>query len=153
MTDSKHANLLEACVFCGSTRLRRTHSNLYHTFKMDHGPFEFHNCEDCGSGLTLDPPSAERLGELYSSYQDGLPELHREIMQDDSQSDLYEHCARRMLMRAPDISKPAWIDVGAGGGECGPCPEGDMQVTTSPLRLSVCLSVCLSIDLDSCRVR
>ena len=107
----------DTCVFCGSSKLRQTHRNLYHTFKTDHGPFDFHQCEDCGSGLSLNPPSAERLGELYSSYKDGLPELHREIMQDDSQSDLYEYCARRMLKRVSGLSEPSWIDVGAGGGE------------------------------------
>lgn len=117
MTSTKNYSAVHHCVFCGGTSLRKTHSDLYHTFKLDHGPFEFHQCEDCGSGVTLQPPSSERLGELYSSYKEGLPDLHREIMEDDAQTALYEQCARRLLAVAKPVEDSNWIDVGAGGGE------------------------------------
>lgn len=108
---------LKACAFCGGSDLKRTHVDVYHPFKKDHGPFEFYQCQTCGSGLSLDPPSTEDLTSLYTSYQDGLPDLHREIMREDPQHDLYELCARRMLRRHGPTSSPTWVDVGAGGGE------------------------------------
>ncbi len=108
----------KVCPFCGSADLQRTHIGLFHPFKKDHGPFEFSLCRICGSGLTLEPPSAERLTALYTSYKDGLPDLHREIMKEDPQHDLYELCSRRMLKRSvAALDAPSWIDVGAGGGE------------------------------------
>jgi len=108
---------LQECTFCGKTDLKRTHENVYHPFKKDHGPFEFYMCRTCGSGLTLEPPSTEALTALYTSYKDGLPDLHREIMREDPQHDLYELCARRMLRRHGPTNSPTWVDVGAGGGE------------------------------------
>ena len=105
------------CYFCGAPDPQRTHANLYHPFKPDHGPFEFHQCHACGSGLTISPPSQERLAALYASYRDGLPDLHREIMSDDPQFELYELCAKRMIAAAPRLQGASWIDVGAGGGE------------------------------------
>ena len=105
------------CVFCGSDSVTQTHSKLYHTFKKDHGPFEFSMCRSCGSGLTVSPPSAEKLASLYASYRDGLPDLHRAIMLEDPQNELYHLCARRMLKHAAGRTAPIWVDVGAGGGE------------------------------------
>lgn len=104
-----------ACAFCGGADLEQTHDGLYHPFKPDHGPFAFHRCRACGSGLTVDPPSAERLDALYTSFRDGLPALHRDLMAGDPQRDLYLRCARRLLRRAARTG--AWVDVGAGGGE------------------------------------
>ncbi len=106
-----------ACAFCGSTAVRQTHHGLYHTFNKDYGPFDFHQCLDCGSGLTLIPPSLEQLTALYASYDDGLPDLHREITREDPQAGFYRLCARRAFRLAQKPERPTWIDVGAGGGE------------------------------------
>lgn len=107
------------CCFCGSSALLQTHTGLYHPFKADHGPFSFHSCRDCGAGLTLAPPSVARLSALYGSFRDGLPDLHRTITQDDPQTALYGLCVRRLLgLAGAEIGPaPAWLDVGAGGGE------------------------------------
>lgn len=110
---------LPGCCFCGGTALTRTHAGVRHPFKPDHGPFDFHRCDQCGSGLTIAPPSREQLSALYGSFKDGLPDLHREITRDDPQNALYSLCIRRLRgmgfpLDAPGVS---WIDVGAGGGE------------------------------------
>jgi SAM-dependent methyltransferase len=85
--------------------------------KKDHGPIDFYQCRACGSGVTPIPPSAEQLGALYASFRDGLPDLHREIMEDDPQDALYRLCAQRLLRLIPNKADLVWIDVGAGGGE------------------------------------
>lgn len=125
MTDSEHRRppatqsptRREDCAFCGSVELKRTHQGLMHPRKADHGPFEFYKCASCGSGVMRDLPTAGALAALYGSFQNGLPELHRRIMQDDPQHELYALCAKRMLQRAVKREGTVWADVGAGGGE------------------------------------
>ena len=108
---------VERCFFCDSTALRQTHAGLYHTVKPDHGPFAFHRCTACGSGLTLSPPSRDQLTALYGFYQDGLPELYRTITRDDPQSALYRLAVKRLMRLANPLPTSTWLDVGAGGGE------------------------------------
>lgn len=107
------------CPFCGSHRLQRTHHGLHHPLRPAHGPFEFHRCRRCGSGVTVDPPDEAALTALYASFRDGLPDLHREITADDPQNALYSLCIRRAIGAARQSGRPVrtWIDVGAGGGE------------------------------------
>jgi len=108
-----------SCCFCGGARLVRTHAAVFHPFKKDHGPFEFHRCADCGSGLTLEPPSREQLSRLYGSFVDGYAGELREMMAGDPQLAMYRLQVRRILRHARSAGgEPrAWIDVGAGHGE------------------------------------
>jgi hypothetical protein len=108
-----------ACCFCGGTTLTCVGRGLAHPLKPDHGPFEFYRCDNCGSGTTPQPPTREQLAALYSSFREGLPELHRSITRDDPQIAWYERCVNRVARktRRQDSSEFRWIDVGAGGGE------------------------------------
>lgn len=109
----------ESCLYCGSAALRCTHTGLFHPLKTDHGPFAFYKCLECGSGLTLPPPSAESLNALYGSFESGLPEEMRRWRQDAPLTSWDQQCLDHAMARAG--KQPAdrflWIDVGAGGGE------------------------------------
>ncbi|MFN0205848.1 MAG: class I SAM-dependent methyltransferase [Planctomycetota bacterium] len=107
------------CCFCESVRVRKSHSGVYHPFVKSHGPFDFYICEDCGSGLTLPPPAPEVLLNLYQSFESGMPEFHREIMQDTPQTALYSRCIRSIARfgKLTPNTRFIWLDVGAGGGE------------------------------------
>lgn len=107
------------CCFCGSRNLKKTHDGLFHPFKKDHGPFSFHRCRNCGSGLTLQPPTGAELTRLYASFQDGYAEEVRDMRQGDPQLAIYARQVRRMLRHAERSGErpQTWIDVGAGGGE------------------------------------
>jgi len=108
-----------ACCFCGAHDAGLTFAGLRHPIKADHGPFDFYQCRNCGSGLTLAPPTRERLAALYGTFCDGLPDLQRTITADDPQNAIYSLCIRRLLRRADvaGLQIRSWIDVGAGGGE------------------------------------
>lgn len=108
-----------ACCFCSASAPRETHRGLYHPFKKDHGPFQFHRCDACGSGLTIEPPDARRLSALYASYRDGFAAPLRDMMLGDPQRAMYAAQLRSMLRSAHrhSIQIDRWIDVGAGGGE------------------------------------
>ena len=112
-------DVAECCLFCGASDVRRSHTGLFHPLKHDHGPFEFHECRDCGSGMTLPPPSAESLRALYASFDSGLPQEMRRYLADDPQTAWYQQCLDRAMTRAHKRSADVfrWIDVGAGGGE------------------------------------
>jgi SAM-dependent methyltransferase len=107
------------CCFCHSSACEKVYQNLYHNKKSDHGPFDFFECQECGSGITFPLPSSESLGELYASFQSGLPDEHRELMKDQPQTAWYQWCLNRMLALSGKTKKDSfsWIEVGAGGGE------------------------------------
>jgi SAM-dependent methyltransferase len=106
------------CCFCGGGALKETHRGLFHPFKKDHGPFSFHRCAGCGSGLTLQPPTRDQLTRLYASFQDGWAGPLREMMQGDPQQMLYSLQVKRLLRHARKarLNIRTWLDVGAGGG-------------------------------------
>lgn len=108
-----------ACCFCGGTSLRCVRRGLYHPTRQDHGPFDFYRCDSCGSGTTAEPPTREQLADLYGSFREGLPVLHRAITSDDPQVAWYRKCVDRVarLTGFDGDSEFRWIDVGAGGGE------------------------------------
>jgi SAM-dependent methyltransferase len=95
------------------------HQNVYHPFRPDHGPFNIYKCRDCGSAQTYPNPTVEELDKLYGSYRNGLPDLHRNIMEEDPQTAVYSYCVAqvRMLLNIDANSKFTWLDIGAGGGE------------------------------------
>jgi len=107
------------CCFCGGTSLTCVGRGLFHPLKRDHGPFDFYRCATCGSGTTPEPPTPKQLADLYGSFREGLPELHRTLTADDPQISWYRQCVNRAsaLMGKPSPSAFRWIDVGAGGGE------------------------------------
>ena len=107
----------QRCCFCGGTAPVQTHLGLYHPFKKDHGPFNFHRCPDCGSGLTLPPPTREQLSQLYGSFHDGWAGELRDMMRGDPQRAVYARQVRRIFLHAgrAGLDLRTWIDVGAGG--------------------------------------
>jgi SAM-dependent methyltransferase len=107
------------CWFCGGESLEPIGGGHFHPIRHDFGPFDFLRCADCGSALTANPPSAEQLAALYAGFEDGLPESHRRITQDDPQTAWYARCADRIarLTGLGGEDEFHWIDVGAGGGE------------------------------------
>jgi 2-polyprenyl-3-methyl-5-hydroxy-6-metoxy-1,4-benzoquinol methylase len=106
------------CMFCGG-RMRLQYKRVFHPFKRDHGPFDIYICIDCASCQTDPLPSRDKLEALYSSYRDGLPDLHRNITADDPQTSLYQKCINRISYLSDNHAedKFTWLDVGAGGGE------------------------------------
>ena len=107
-----------SCVYCeGNSSLR--HQSAYHRFNIHHGPFDIYECNDCGAAQTYPLPSVESLNKLYQTYVNGLPNLHRMIMEQDPQSAMYEWCVNRIKnsFNYNLNSKFSWIEIGAGGGE------------------------------------
>lgn len=106
------------CVYCGG-EIALKYGNCMHPYKKDHGPFYMYECNRCGSIQTKPLPSKESLSSLYESYRDGLPELHRNITQDDPQNAVYALCIKRLKVISNKKRQDffTWIDVGAGGGE------------------------------------
>ena len=137
-----------SCCFCGGGRPVRTHTAVFHPFKKDHGPFDFYRCADCGSGLTLPPPSRNQLNRLYESFIDGYATELREMMSGDPQLRMYGLQVRRMLRHArrAGAEPRTWIDVGAGGGEISrllaqalPAARGSaIDLHDSPPTLAAC---------------
>lgn len=106
------------CMFCGGD-LQLKYKGLFHPFKPDHGPFDMFDCSVCGSSQTEPLPSKDSLATLYSSFNDGLPNLHRTITSDDPQLAIYRLCFNR-IASVSDWEKDdnfTWVDIGAGGGE------------------------------------
>ena len=106
------------CVYCEGGIILK-HENQYHPFNPAHGPFNIYKCSACGSSQTFPNPTIEELNKLYSSYRNGLPDLHRNIMDVDPQTAVYTYCVNRvrMLLNINANSRFTWLDIGAGGGE------------------------------------
>ena len=107
------------CFYCTSRDVRLAYAGKYHQRKKDHGPFDFYVCADCGSGLTLPPPSPAALAELYGSFEFGLSKFTRGLLSDNPAAVWHETCVRHLVKlsaRARDAAF-TWIDVGAGAGE------------------------------------
>lgn len=113
---SQSANL---CCFCNSSELRLLYQHLYHPFKTDHGPYNFFQCKNCGSGLTYPLPSCSELSLLYSSFNGGMIPLVRELRERYPLTSWYSRCIKDAL-NGYDFSEQSsfsWMDVGAGEGE------------------------------------
>jgi len=123
------------CPYCGSARLRETHSGLFNRFKPDHGPFDFLRCVDCGSGTTRPVPTRDQLTALYSTFVDGMPGGLREIMEDRAASPWHERPVARLRQLAglTPQSEFVWHDVGAGAGEMA-----RLMATTFPRSRGLC---------------
>lgn len=112
-------NRTKICCFCGSINLKLKYRNLYHPFKDRYGPFNFFECLDCGSGLTLPPPSDEELQSLYNCFEGGMIPFIQDIRKKNPLVRWYEQCIGRAVSLL-NISNPndfLWWDVGAGNGE------------------------------------
>jgi len=107
------------CCFCRSENIAREYSGVVHPLKKDHGPFDFYRCRDCGSGMTIPPPSPESLAALYGSFERGLPDEMRKWRQEAPLTVWYQQCVDRVMHRGKKktTDKFVWYDVGAGGGE------------------------------------
>jgi SAM-dependent methyltransferase len=106
------------CAFCGSGDLRRTHAGLHHPTQRDHGPFQFWQCRRCGSGLTLPPPSARSLEDLYRSFPGGVQERVRRLRAEDPLVAWTDQCLARVARRSGRTPDDAfrWVEIGAGDG-------------------------------------
>jgi SAM-dependent methyltransferase len=109
------------CCFCQSENLKLAYQNKYHRKKPDHGPINFYICLVCGSGITLPPPSAESLEELYASFDGGMSKFTRAIRERNSLNEWHHQCVTRCISynnnRYNKEDEFKWIDVGAGNGE------------------------------------
>ncbi len=122
------------CYFCGG-HVRVRYTDQFHKVDATFGPFDFGECSDCGSGITLNPPPVERLAEFYARYSEWRPDFYKSAGSElDAQ---YRSYADRLLSLMPQGS---WLDVGGGYGEVanllakkrpngmvvdiGPAPEG-----------------------------
>jgi hypothetical protein len=109
------------CPYCAMAALRRTHTGLYHGLSRRHGPFDFYECANCGSGTTYPLPSAESLNALYQTYTNGLPAENRAAMGTDDGEIWHATCVSRIAtlghLTAPLKSRFSWIEAGAGAGE------------------------------------
>jgi 2-polyprenyl-3-methyl-5-hydroxy-6-metoxy-1,4-benzoquinol methylase len=107
------------CPFCGGTRLDRVYQNLYNKRKPDFGPFDFYQCDECGSGLTWPLPSPEDLAALYQVLELGLSPLTRELLADYPDAAWHQMCLDHIAaLFQRDMNEGfTWVDVGAGAGE------------------------------------
>jgi SAM-dependent methyltransferase len=107
------------CPYCSAAALRRTHTGLYHRLNTDHGPFDFYECINCGSGITFPLPSAESLNVLYQTYSNGLPAENRAAMAAGDGQVWHVSCVKRIatLGHFTALSRFSWIEAGAGAGE------------------------------------
>jgi hypothetical protein len=107
------------CPFCAMAALRRTHTGLYHRLNRNHGPFDFYECANCGSGTTYPMPSAESLDALYQTFSNGLPAENRAAMGNDEGEVWHATCVERIaaLRHLTAQSHFSWIEAGAGAGE------------------------------------
>jgi SAM-dependent methyltransferase len=116
---------MSACPFCGGFALELQYRGLRNPLAPDLGPFDFHRCRSCGSGVTAKPPSEETLRALYSRFSDGLPQRQRDAYAADPQTAWYRACLDRISSlgrlgdRAPNTGEMpfTWLELGAGGGE------------------------------------
>ena len=107
------------CPYCGSDRLSKRYENLYHKRKRDFGPFDFYQCEQCGSAITLPPPSVEGLTALYQMLVHGLAASTRSLLAENPEAAWHHMCIDHMA-RLAELEPSAnfqWIDIGAGAGE------------------------------------
>src|ERR1700730_11005711 len=111
----------QICCFCNDTKLKLLYHELYHPVKRDHGPFDFYECMNCGSGLTIPEPSLQQLGELYKSFDNGLIPAIRTIRENNPLTAWVSQCINHALAYAKikngieDVFE--WLDLGAGKGE------------------------------------
>src|SRR3974377_791839 len=85
------------CFYCRSTDLRHAYREQFHKRKKDHGPFDLYECGNCGSLITLPPPSADVLNELYSSFQFGLSQASRQLLCANPEAIWHQECAKRLV--------------------------------------------------------
>jgi SAM-dependent methyltransferase len=113
--------------------VKRAFRDQFHKRKSDHGPFDFFQCDGCGSGLTLPPPPPEKIACLYQFLEFGMSPLTRHLMADSAEAAWHKMCATRIaaLSGRSDKDQFTWMDVGAGGGEVAlamtrrfPCADG-----------------------------
>lgn len=112
------------------------HQGVFHPFNRHHGPFNIYECKNCGSAQTYPLPTIESLNELYQSYENGLPNIHRKIMEQDPQTAIHKWCIERVktMFQHNSNSKFSWLEVGAGGGELSEhMAEAFPKVTVLPL--------------------
>src|SRR4051794_11759079 len=99
------------CPFCGSSQNSKVYGNLYNRRKPDFGPFDFYQCDGCGSGLTLPPPSADGLAALYGSLTLGMSPLTRELLANEPGATWHKTCLEHLIElsgRKPD-DKFTWV--------------------------------------------
>jgi len=106
------------CLYCEGTSSLK-YQRAYHPFNPHHGPFDIYECDDCDSAQTYPLPSVESLNKLYQTYVNGLPNMHRLIMQQDPQTAIHAWCVQRIkyFFNYNSNSKFTWIEIGAGAGE------------------------------------
>ena len=107
------------CCFCYGTALRPILRRAFHPRLKTHGPFDFYQCIECGSGLTLPLPSAAALAGLYGSFHDGLPADLRQMRGQNALEAWYRQSMHRGCVFAGKNPTDAftWLDIGAGAGE------------------------------------
>jgi SAM-dependent methyltransferase len=107
------------CFFCGGCDVRLAYGGGFHKRKKDHGPFDLYQCVECGSAITLPPPSPALLARLYDSFAFGMPQRTRALLAENPDAAWHDMSARRLvgLIGRSQESSFTWIDVGAGAGE------------------------------------
>jgi hypothetical protein len=102
------------CCFCGGDQIVPTHRGLFPMKRPR--PVVFYRCRNCGSGLTLPPPSADSPPACTSLFRSGLPELHREITATPANPPCTVCASAGARRWAAPYDRFTWMDVGAGGG-------------------------------------
>lgn len=117
----RNGNPERSCPFCAGRNLRLRYAAAYHPFVKDHGPWDLHQCVDCGSLVTDPLPSSEQLARLYASFDGGMIPSVRRIRDKYPLHAWFEQCLRHAIrdtgrgIGARDMFQ--WMDIGAGGGE------------------------------------
>ncbi|PWU01206.1 MAG: hypothetical protein C5B52_07665 [Bacteroidetes bacterium] len=97
------------------------YSGLFHPYNKIHGPFDFYKCNNCGSGITLEPPDELKIKELYKSFDRGMIPSVRNLRDKYPLSKWFLQCINRAIKGAEKEyqknSEFVWIDIGAGSGE------------------------------------
>jgi 2-polyprenyl-3-methyl-5-hydroxy-6-metoxy-1,4-benzoquinol methylase len=104
------------CPYCGSVQATVRFVDQFHPVDRCFGPFSFAQCDECGSGFTVNPPSRERLAEFYRNYELRRLEWFKKGREYDGRNAQYDFYART-IARAASKEVKSWIDIGAGAGE------------------------------------
>jgi len=115
------------CIYCGSLALKTAYTREFHKVDRTFGPFDLCECTSCGSLLTENPPTPERLGEFYRNYHRFRPDWYTAAALSGALSSQYRFYAR--LLAKVMKKQTRWLDVGAGHGEVAnvladSCPQG-----------------------------